>query len=49
MIKVLHEKMLNGIYLCWFQNGTSEENDTLNGDSSEPWINEQRFVISPAK
>ena len=39
MIKILHEKMLNAIYLCWFHNDTSEENNSLNGHSNEPWIN----------
>ena len=39
IIKILHEKMLNAIYLYWFHNDVSEENNSLNGHSSEPWIN----------
>ena len=39
MIKILHEEMLNAIYLYWFHNDTSEENNSLNGHSKEPWIN----------
>ena len=39
MIKILHEKMLNGGYLCWFHNNTLAENNSLNGHSNEPWIN----------
>ena len=38
MIKILHEKTLNAIYLHWFHNDTSEENNTLNGHSNEAWI-----------
>ena len=39
MIKILHEKMLNAIYLYWFHNDTLAENNSLNGHSNEPWIN----------
>ena len=39
MIKILHEKMLNAIYLYWFHNGTLAEDDSLNGHSNKPWIN----------
>ena len=49
MIKTLHEKMLNTIYLYWVHNDTSEKNSSLNSYSNNPWINEERFVISPAK
>ena len=38
MIKILHEKMLNAIYLYWFYNDTLEENNSLNGHSNEPWL-----------
>ena len=37
MIKALHEKMLNAIYLYRFYNDTLEENNnSLNGHSNEP-------------
>ena len=36
MIKILHEKMLNAIYLYRFHNDTSEKNNSLNGYSNEP-------------
>ena len=39
MIKILHEKMLNAIYLYWFHNDTLAENNALNGHSNQPWIN----------
>ena len=39
MIKILHVKMLNAIYLYWFHNDTLAENNSLNGHSNEPWIN----------
>ena len=39
MIEILHGKMLNGIYLHWFHNYLSCENDSLNAYSNEPWIN----------
>ena len=48
MIKILHKKILNAIYLYWFHD-TSEENNSLNDYSNEPWINGQRFVISTVK
>ena len=38
-IKILHEKMLNAIYLYWFHNDTLAENNSLNGHSNKPWIN----------
>ena len=40
MIEILHEKMLNVIYLHWFHNDTLAENNLLNGHSNQPWINE---------
>ena len=40
IIKPLHEKMLNAIYLYWFHNDTSVENNSLNGYSNELWIKE---------
>ena len=39
MIKMLHEKMFNTIYLYWLHNDTLAENNSLNGHSNEPWIN----------
>ena len=36
MIKIMHEKMLNAIYLYWFHNDTLAENNSLNGHSNEP-------------
>ena len=45
----MHKKMLKAINLHWFHNDASERNDSLNGHSNEPRINEQRFVISPVK
>ena len=39
MITIIHEKMLNPIYLCLFHNDTLTENNPLNGHSNEPWIN----------
>ena len=35
MIKILHEKMFNVIYLFLFHNDTLAENNSLNGDSNE--------------
>ena len=35
IIKILHEKMLNAIYLYHFHNNTSEKNNSLNGHSNE--------------
>ena len=49
MIKILHEEMLNAIYLYWFHNDTLAKNNSLNGHSNQPWINGQRFVIFPVK
>ena len=49
MITILHEKMSNLIYLYWFHNDTLAENNSLNDHSNEPWVNGQRFVISPVK
>ena len=49
MIKILHENMLNAIYLYWFYNDPSAENNSLNGHSNEHWINGERFVISPVE
>ena len=39
MIKILHEKMLNAMYLSWFYNDILAENNSLNDHSNEPWIN----------
>ena len=39
MIKLLHEKKLNAIYLYWFHNNTLTEYNSLYGHSNEPWIN----------
>ena len=39
MIKILHEKMLNAIYLYWFHNDALAENNSPNGHSNKPWIN----------
>ena len=39
MIKILHEKMLNALYLYWYDNDTLAENSSLNGYSNETWIN----------
>ena len=39
MIKILHEKALNAIYLYWFHNDPLAENNLLNSHSNEPWIN----------
>ena len=36
MIKILHEKRLNAIYLYWCHNRTSEKNNSLTGHSKEP-------------
>ena len=37
MIKILHEKMFNAVYLYLFHNDTSEKkNNSLNGYSNEP-------------
>ena len=35
MIKILHEKMLNAIYLYLFYNDTLAENNSLNGHSNQ--------------
>ena len=48
-IKILHEKILNVVYLYWFCNDALAENNSLNGHSNEPWKNGQRFAISPVK
>ena len=36
MIKILHEKILNVIYLYRFHNDTLAENNSLNGHFNEP-------------
>ena len=38
MMKILHEKMLNAIYLYWFHNDTLAGNNSLNGHSNGPLI-----------
>ena len=40
IIKILHEKMSKAINLYWFHNDVSEKNNSLNGHSNEPRINE---------
>ena len=35
-IKILHEKMLNAIYLHGLHNYTSQENNSLNGHTNGP-------------
>ena len=45
MIKILHVKILNVIYLYWLHNDTLAEKTSLNGHSNEQWINGKRFVI----
>ena len=47
MIRILYKKMLNAIYLYWFHNDISVENNSLTSHSYEPWINGYRFVLSP--
>ena len=46
MINILHEKMLNAIYLYWFPNDTLAENNSLNGHSNQPWINGSSYLLS---
>ena len=36
VITILHEKMLNAIYMYWFHDDTLAENNSLNGLSKEP-------------
>ena len=36
MVKILHGKILNAIYLSWFHSNTSEINNFVNGHSNEP-------------
>ena len=45
MIKILHEKMVNAIYLYWFHKDTPEKNESLNGVSNESWINTNKFFL----
>ena len=40
IIKILHEKMSKSKILYWFHNSASEENNSLNGHSNKPRINE---------
>ena len=49
MIKILHQKMLNAIYLYWFHNGTLAENNSLNDRSNQTWIKGLMFAIAPTK
>ena len=42
----MHEAMLKVINLHWFHNDASERNDSLNGNSNKPQINEWWLVIS---
>ena len=39
MIKIMYEKMLNLIYLYWFHIDASDESNSQNVHSNEPWIN----------
>ena len=39
--------MRDTINLYWFHNDASEKNNSLNGHSTEPQINGQRFIILP--
>ena len=39
IIKILHEKMLNAIYLYWLHNDWLAKNNSLNGHYNKPWIN----------
>ena len=45
----MHEKMLKTINLYWFHNDAAERNNSLNDNSNEPRLNEQRFLIPPVK
>ena len=45
MNQILHEKMLNAVYLHWYHNDTSAENNSLNGHSNEPWINDKWIEV----
>ena len=47
--KVLHEKILKTINLYLIHKDKSEKNNSLNGHSNEPRINEKSFVIPPVK
>ena len=49
MIKILLEKMLDAIYFYWFHNSTSEKNNSLNGHSKEPWLNEVCHISCQVK
>ena len=49
MIDILHEKILNAIYLHWFHNDTLAEKNSLNGHSKKAWINGERFFMFPVK
>ena len=46
MITILHETMLNAIYLYWFHSDALAENNSLNDHSNEHWINGSRFATS---
>ena len=39
MIKIMHKKMSNVIYLYWFHNDPLVEKNSPNGHSNEPLIN----------
>ena len=39
IITIMHENMLNAIYLYWFYNDTLAENNSLKGHSNETRIN----------
>ena len=38
MFEIVHDKLLNIMYLYWFHNDISNKNNSLNGHSNEPWI-----------
>ena len=40
LIKIMHEKMLKAANLYWVHKDASERNNSLNGHSNEPRINE---------
>ena len=49
IIKILHEKMLNVIYLYWFHTDTSEKNKSLTDHSNEPLsylLSSKIFLVS---
>ena len=47
--KVSHDKRLKAINVYLFHKGKSEKNNSLNGHSNKPQMNEKSFVIPPVK